>query len=178
MYQLLCRPEGRPWATPADWLALSATDPLPAQRPLVVLMRQNRSALGHHERQTIAVLGTCLTILAILPALKGYWLVPVFSLSVLALLVMALDRHRQSVPPSETLELGKEKIVLRGTRREPVELSPLRMRFATEQRSPADFRLFLRDPQRSIEIGTCLSLEEREAIAPIIAAALADARRS
>lgn len=178
MYQLLRRPEGRPWATPSEWLTLSASDPLPAEQPLVVLMRENRSTLGHLERQTIAVLGTCLTIVAILPALKGYWLVPVFSLGVLALLVFALDRHRQSVPASETLELGKGKVVLRRSRQEPVELSSMWMRFAAEQRSPSDLRLFLRDRQRSIEIGTCLSLEEREAIAPIIAAALAETRRS
>ncbi|MEQ1518357.1 MAG: hypothetical protein ABL931_17895 [Usitatibacteraceae bacterium] len=49
MYQLLRRPEGRPWATPSDWLTLSASDPLPAEQPLVVLMRENRSTLGHDK---------------------------------------------------------------------------------------------------------------------------------
>ncbi len=178
MYQLLRRPEGRPWATPGDWLALPASDPLPAERSFVLLMRENRSTLGSHERQTIAILGTCLTILAVLPALKGYWLVPVFSLGVLALLVFALDRHRQSAPASETLELGQGKVVLRRSRQMPIELSPWGTQFAADQRSPANLRLFLRHRQHSIEIGACLSLEEREAIAPIIAAALAQARRS
>lgn len=178
MYQLLRRPEGRSWATLGDWLALDETDPIPAERPLVLFMREDRSTLGLYERQTFAVIGTCLAALSILPALKGFWLVPVFSLGALALLVFALDRHRQSTPASETLELGEGKVVLRRLRQAPVELSLIRMRFAAEQRSPSDLRLFIRDWQRSIEIGSCLSLEERQAIAPLIASALAEVRRS
>ena len=101
-----------------------------------------------------------------------------FSLGVLALLVFALDRHRHSAPASETLELGQGKVVLRRSRQKPIELSPWGTQFTAEQRSPANLRLFLRNRQHFIEIGACLSLEEREAIAPIIAAALAQARRS
>lgn len=178
MYQVICRPEGRPWARPDDWLALAASEPLPSVRPLVLHMRENRSRLLLHERQAIAVLGTCLAALSILPALKGYWLVPVFSLTALATLVFALGRHSGSAPASETLEFGDDRIVHRRKCGQSVELLPGRIQLKAERRSPADLRLSIADRFCSIEIGTCLSLEEREAIAPIIAAALAGVRRS
>lgn len=176
MYQFLRRPEGRPWVRPDDWPALQAGDLPPADRPIVLFMRENRSALNEAERQTFAMLGTCLAAMAILPALKGYWLVPVFSLGALALLVLALGRHRASVPASETLELGAARIVHRKRGRVPVELSLFKLQFAQERRSPTKLSLVLCDAHRRIEVGSCLSLTEREEVAPIIAAALSHRR--
>lgn len=176
MYQLLRRPEGRPWARPDDWLGLSADDLSPADRPMVLQMRENRSSLNKVERQAFAMLGTCLAAMTIMPALKGYWLVPVFSLGALALLVLALGRHRASVPASESLELGAGRIVYRKRGRPPVELSASRLQFVPLRPSPVKLSLILSDANRKIEVGSCLSLEEREAIAPIIAAALSQRR--
>lgn len=178
MYQLLRRPEGRPWATPDDWLTLANSDSLPSDRPLMLHMRENRSSLDPHERLTVAIFGTCLAAMSILPALKGFWLVPVYCLGTLAILVFALDRHRMSAGSSETLELGDAQIILRRDRQAPIRLAAVHTRFAAEQRRPTELRLFMRSHQQSVEVGTCLSLEERQAIAPLIAAALADIRRS
>lgn len=176
MYQLLRRPEGRPWARPDDWLGLSTDDPSLVDQPMVLLMRENRSSLNKTERQAFAMLAACLVGMTILPALKGYWLVPVFSLGALAMLVLALGRHRASIPASESLELGAGRIVYRKLGRPSVELTASRLQFVPLRPSPVKLSLILSDANRKIEVGSCLSLEEREAIAPIIAAALSQRR--
>lgn len=176
MFQVLRRPAGRPWARPEDWLPLSNADPVPATWPLALHMQENRSVLGQTERLTFAVLGTCFAMLSVLPALKGYWLVPVYSLGALGALVFALHRHQRATPRTELLELNAGQATYRPDQRRPVSFDAKYVRLATARRSPSDLRLLISDSRQSIEVGTCLSLEEREAIAPIIAAALANNR--
>lgn len=178
MFQFLRRPEGRPWARPDDWLAQSPADSKAAAQPMALRMQQNRVLLGQTERQTLAVLGVCFTMLAILPAVKGYWLVPACSLTALGALVFALYRHERAAPRSELLELGDGQVTFRSDRKRPIALDRRHLHLATTRRSATDLRLFIADRQRSIEVGACLSPEEREAIAPVIAAALANTHRS
>ena len=182
MYEFLRHPEGRPWAKVSDWLA---APPQPHAQPqaggqgqqrLILRMRENRSHLGNDARAAFSVIAVVLVATTILPALKGYWLVPVFSLAALAALTFALDRHAKSRPASETLELIDGRVRYRDSAGRVIEYPAFRMRLAAEGRGPSDLRLFLRSRDGAIEFGRCLSLDERREVAPLVAAALAETR--
>ena len=181
MFELLGRPEGRPWsaasarALPA---ARSTLEALGATRgePVILHMRENRSHLPEAGRQTLAVMVFTLMVLTILPALHGHWLVPLYSLAMLAALTFALERHGKTPLRCEVLEFLPGRVRHRGADGQTTELPSLFLRLSAEERRPFDCRLFLRTRDRSLEIGLCLAVEERRAMAPLIAAALDQTR--
>ena len=181
MFQMLGRPQGRPWATPSA-TALAArpstlTSPAASRgEPVIIEMRENRSHLSKAGRQTIAMLSFALMMLMIVPAMKGYWLVPIYSLLTMAALTFALDRHGKSVPRAECLAFSPGRVCHRAADGRMSEFTTYGLRFAVEEARPFDCRLFLRARERSVEIGLCIAAEERRAMAPLIAAAINQSR--
>ncbi len=174
MYELLCRSAERPWASKPERLAcLPGTV---SAKSLILHMQENRSHLSQDARVTFSVIALLFMVTSIGPALHGHWLVPAFSILAIAALTFALERHGKSTPAQETLELADGQVRHRDSSGRQVELPAFWMRLAAEGRSPSDLRLFLRGRDGSIEFGRCLSLDERRAVAPLVAAALAQAR--
>lgn len=61
MYKLPCRPEGRLWATPDDWRALSLSDPDSPDRPSLLITRRMRPLPGNHQRPAaLPIIGSSL----------------------------------------------------------------------------------------------------------------------
>ncbi|AXU18442.1 hypothetical protein C7W88_04400 [Novosphingobium sp. THN1] len=174
MYELLCRSSQRPWAPQPEKLV--AVPERGTSSPLILHMQENRSHLTQDARVCFSVIALLFLVTSIAPALKGHWLVPVFSILALAGLTFALERHGKSRPASETLELAEGRVRHRDSAGQQVELPSFWMRLAAEGRSPSELRLFLRGRDGSIEFGRCLSLDERRAVAPLVAAALAQTR--
>ncbi|WP_263588861.1 DUF2244 domain-containing protein [Sphingopyxis sp. GC21] len=174
MYELLCRSSERPWAPQP--VKLGSEPDRGDSRPLILHMQENRSHLTQDARVCFSVIALLFMVTSIGPALRGQWLVPAFSILAMAGLTFALERHGKSRPASETLELAEGRVRHRDSAGRLIELPALWMRLATEGRSPSDLRLFLRGRNGSIEFGRCLSLDERRAIIPLVAAALAQAR--
>jgi uncharacterized membrane protein len=164
MYHVLDRPCGRAGAQ--------------HERGFVCTMQQNRSHFPDEARGALAVIVTLFMATSILPALRGYWLVPIFSLAVMALLALVLEAHQRSQPLTERLALENGEVRYSDSNGRLFALPSYWVRFETEQRSAFDIRLHLRDRDRRFEVGTSLSLEERRAVAPIIADALATAREN
>lgn len=174
MYELLCRSAERPWAAKPAKL-----DPAPEKgnsQPLILHMRENRSHLSHEARVCFSVIALLFMVTSMGPALHGFWLVPAFSILAMAALTFALDRHGRSGPAHETLELADGRVRHRDSAGRQIELPAFWMRLAAEGRGPTDLRLFLRGRDGTIEFGRCLSLDERRAVAPLVAAALAQTR--
>ncbi|GBH31092.1 DUF2244 domain-containing protein [Sphingobium xenophagum] len=174
MYELLCRSSERPWAPQPEKLV--AVPDRGASKPLILHMQENRSRLSQDARVCFSVIGLLFMVTSIGPALHGHWLVPAFSILAMAGLTFALDRHVKSMPAQETLELADGRVRHSDSSGRQIELPAFWMRLAAEGRSPSDLRLFLRGRDGSIEFGRCLSLDERRAVAPLVAAALAQAR--
>lgn len=146
-------------------------------RPLVLHMQENRSHLGREARLCFTAIALLFMVTCLATASKGQWLIPAYSLLALAALTVALERHGQSRPASETLELADGRVRHQDSSGHVAELPAHWTRLATESRTPSDLRLILRSHQGAIEFGRCLSLEERRAVAPLVADALARARR-
>lgn len=174
MYELLCRSSQRPWAPQPEKLA--AVPDRGDSKPLILQMQENRSHLTQDARACFSVIALLFLVTAIGPALRGHWLVPAFSLLAMAALTFALERHGRSRPASETLELAEGRVRHRDSTGQQIELPVFWMRLTAEERSPSDLRLFLRGRDGAIEFGRCLSLDERRAVVPLVAAALARAR--
>jgi uncharacterized membrane protein len=174
MYELQCRPAGRPWATKAR--TADAAAQADNTQPLILHMRENRSHLSREARLCFAVIGLLFMVTSIGPALHGHWLVPAFSLAAMAALTFALERHGASRPASETLELADGRVSHRDSAGRRVELPAYWLRLATESRNPSDLRLILSGRDGAIEFGLCLSLDERREVAPLVAEALARTR--
>jgi hypothetical protein len=68
------------------------------------MLRENRLYLNEPARQTFAMLGAAMMALAILPALSGHWLVPVFCLMTMGGLVLVLEHHGRAKPDGEVLD--------------------------------------------------------------------------
>jgi uncharacterized membrane protein len=94
----------------------------------------------------------------------------------MAALTFALERHAKVEPAQEVLELVDGRVRHRDTTGRQVELPAFWMRLAAEAQNPSDLRLFLRGRDGTIEFGRCLSIDERRAVAPLVAAALAQTR--
>ena len=181
MFQMLGRPQGRPWAMPSAAALDVGSSALAASvlsrgEPIIIEMRENRSHLPEAGRQTLAVMAFTLMALTILLALKGYWLVPVYALLTLAALTFALERHGKSAPRAERLEFSPGRVRHRAADGRNCEFATLGLRFAAEEARPFDCRLFLRSRERCVEIGLCIAAEERRAMAPLIAAAISQTR--
>lgn len=174
MYELLCRSSERPWA-PQPARLESAPD-RGEPKPLILHMRENRSYLTPEARACFAVIALLFMVTSIGPAVRGYWLVPAFSILAMAGLTFALERHVKSRPASETLELADGRVLHRDSAGRQVELPAFWMKLAVEARNPFDLRLVLRGRDGSIEFGRCLSLDERREVAPLVDAALARLR--
>ena len=174
MYELLCRSSERPW-TP-QLKKLVAVSDQGTSKPLILHMQENRSHLTQDARVCFSVIALLFMVTSIGPALHGHWLVPAFSILAMAGLTFALERHGKSGPASEILELAEGRVRHRDSAGRHIELPAFWMRLAAEGRSPSDLRLFLRGRDGSIEFGRCLSLDERRAVVPLVAAALAQTR--
>lgn len=174
MYELQCRSPERPWASKPE--RLDCVPETANTKPLVLHMQENRSHLSQDARVCFSVIALLFMVTSIGPALHGHWLVPAFSILAMAGLTIALERHGKSTPAQETLELADGRVRHRDSSGRQIELPAFWMRLAAEARNPTDLRLFLRGRDGSIEFGRCLSLDERRAVAPLVAAALAQAR--
>lgn len=172
MYEILCRASERP-------LALSARSDVPQghHAGLVLHMRENRSHLSEPARQTFAVLGVAMMALSILPALSGHWLVPVLCLMAMGALVFALESHARAKPAGEMLEIADGTIRHRDAEGKATHMPCLFAKLDAQAPTPSSLRLILRSQKASIEIGRCLGLDEKHALIPLIAAALAQGRR-
>lgn len=141
-----------------------------------LLMQQNRSSFTQEARLALSVLVTLFMVTAILPFVQGQFLVAFYSLGVLALLVWALDHHRQSPPLTERLSLSDGEIRYWNSRGRQFALSCHWIRFEAHRPTPSEVRLVLRNRDQHFEVGHSLSLDERNAVAPIIASALSASR--
>lgn len=175
MYELLSRSPERPWAIQP--LALAGAPIGLEDKPVILHMRENRSPLSREARLGFSALGLVLMFTSIAPALKGYWLVPAFSMLAIAALTIALERHGKSRPASETLEFLTGRVRHHDSCGHCLELPSVWLRLIAEGRGPGELRLFLRGRDGSIEFGRCLGIDERRAIAPLVAAALARTRQ-
>jgi len=174
MYELLCRSSERPWVPQPEKLAVEPDRG--NSMPLILHMRENRSHLTRDARVCFSVIAMLFVVSSIGPAIDGHWLVPAFSILAMAGLTFALERHGKSRPASETLVLAEGWVRHRDSAGKQVELPAFWMRVAAEERGRSDLRLFLRGRDGSIEFGRCLSLDERRAIVPLVAAVLAQSR--
>lgn len=143
---------------------------------LILHLQENRSHLSQDARVTFTVLIAVFMAMAILPALRGQWLVPAYAIGTMALLVGVLDWHRRKAPAAEWLALDGGRLLWRSLAHETVDWPLAATRFVIDDAVPARLRLFLEHRARRIEIGACLSLDERRAIAPLITRELAAAR--
>lgn len=171
MYTLLCRSAERPWDS--EPVQLDCPPETGAPKPLILHMQENRSQLTQPERLAITAVSTMIMITSLLPALKGFWVTPLFTLLAFGGLVVALERHGRSRPVQERLEFDAGEVRLTDRHGRQFELPACWTRFAPEGRSPTDLRLFLRGGGEAFEFGRCLSLMERRAVVPLVAAALA-----
>ncbi|MFM7377759.1 MAG: DUF2244 domain-containing protein [Erythrobacter sp.] len=150
----------------------------PAEQGWLILhLQENRSHLSQDARITFTVLIAVFMAMAIVPALRGQWLVPAYAITAMALLVGVIDWHRRTLPAAEWLALDDGRLLWRSLVHETVEWPLAATRFVIDDAVPARLRLFLEHRARRIEIATCLGLEERRAVADLITREIAAARR-
>jgi uncharacterized membrane protein len=166
MYAITDCPAGQPQA-----------DRAAAPRAVLVHLQEHRSHISQDARVTFTILIALFMAMAILPALRGQWLVPLYAIVTMALLVGVLDWHRRKQPAAEWLAIEQGRVRWRSLKHETVEWPLIGTRLIADESRPARLRLWLTHREQSVEIGTCLSLEERRAIAPLITRELAAARR-
>ncbi len=143
---------------------------------LVLHLRENRSQLSHEARVTFTVLIGLFMAMAILPAIKGDMLVPVFALGTMALLVGAIEWHQRSQPAAEWLAIEDDRLLWASNRGDPIDLPAQATRLVQDETVPERLRLFLENHWQRAEIGRYLSLEEKRAVAALIARQLGEAR--
>lgn len=176
MYHILERSSERFGESPCQLQGVCPDRDEADRKVLVLHMQQNRSIFPKEGREALSVMITLFMAMSILPALSGNYLVPVFSIGVMAALVLALDFHQKSAPYSEHLELADGEVRYRDSSGRAFSLPSYWARIETEKRTPLDVRLLLRIRERCYEFGSSLSLEERLAIGPVIERALATAK--
>jgi uncharacterized membrane protein len=167
MYAITDCPAGQPQA-----------DKAAAPRAVLVHLQEHRSHLSQDARVTFTVLITLFMAMAILPALRGQWLVPAYAIGTMAVLVGVLDWHRRKQPAAEWLAIEQGRVRWRSLSHETIDWPLIGTRLIADDSRPARLRLWLTHRERSVEIGTCLSLEERRTIAPLITNELATARHN
>ncbi|MXO66062.1 DUF2244 domain-containing protein [Altericroceibacterium endophyticum] len=160
MYSIHTRPSGRP---------VAEHDIAPFQSDgLLLRLQENRSSLSQEARVTFTVLIGLFMALTILPALKGQWLVPISTLTSMALLVGALEYHKRSQVTDEWLAIEANHILYRNAQKNTVRL-PLATTFLVEEGTGSDrLRLFLKNQWHMVEIACCLGLEEKLSLASLI----------
>jgi uncharacterized membrane protein len=167
MYAITDCPAGQPQA-----------DKAAAPRAVLVHLQEHRSHLSQDARVTFTVLITLFMAMAILPALRGQWLVPAYAIGTMAVLVGVLDWHRRKQPAAEWLAIEQGRVRWRSLSHETIDWPLIGTRLIADDSRPARLRLWLTHRERSVEIGSCLSLEERRTIAPLITNELATARHN
>jgi uncharacterized membrane protein len=145
---------------------------------VLVHLQEHRSHLSQDARVTFTVLIAVFMAMAILPALRGQWLVPAYAIGTMGLLVGVLDWHRRKQPAAEWLAIEAGRVRWRNLAHDTIEWPLIGTRLIAEESGPARLRLWLTHREQSVEIGACLSLEERRAIVPLITRELAAARRN
>jgi len=170
MYAITDCPVGQPQA---DRTAAPA-----APRAVLVHLQEHRSHLSQDARVTFTVLIAVFMAMAVLPALRGQWLVPLYAIGTMALLVGVLDWHRRKQPAAEWLAIEQSRVRWRSLAHDTIEWPLVGTRLVADDSGPARLRLWLTHRERSVEIGACLSLEERRAIAPLITRELVAARHN
>lgn len=173
MFEILDRPDGRCLNADAPPRAPSGND----ETPFILRMRENRSHLSQHARQTFTALIGVFMAAAILPALQGRILVPLFAIGTMAALVFALEWHKAKPPPEEWLDIGDGQWRYRDKGGRSIDLPAYWLHFELERRSAGDCRLVFHHRTKRFEVGHCLNLDERREIAPILARALAASTR-
>lgn len=143
---------------------------------LILHLQENRSYLPQEARVAFTALIGLFMAMAILPAIKGELLVPIFALGTMALLVGALDWHGRSNPAGEWLAIENDRLRWTNSHSDPVDLPVRATRLVQDEAVPAHMRLFLETQWQRIEIGRCLSLEEKRAVAALIHPELAALR--
>jgi len=168
MYAIHSCPDGQP----------DAGHPARSAHPggLILHLQEHRSHLSQDARVTFTVLIAVFMAIAILPALHGQWLVPAYAIGTMALLVGVLDWHRRTQPAVEWLAIEQGRVRWRSLAHDTIEWPLVGTRLIADNSRPARLHLWLTHRKHSVEIGTCLSLEERRAIAPLITRELAAAR--
>jgi len=161
---------------PAGQSQADKTAALAAPRAVLVHLQEHRSHLSQDARTTFTVLIALFMAMAIMPALSGRWLVPAYAIGAMALLVGVLEWHRRKQPAAEWLAIEQGRVRWRSLAHETIEWPLIGTRLIAEDSGPTRLRLWLTHREHSVEIGTCLSLEERRAIAPLITRELAAAR--
>lgn len=176
MFHVLDRPHGRCRTDSPNREVEAVRTAHAAQSRFILEMQQNRSAFPQEGRLLLSVIASLLFATSILPVLHGYWLVPIFSLGTMALLVLALEAHAKARPFEERLELADGEVRYADSNGRMFALPSYWVRLEAEAPTPADMRLLLRNRDHRFEVGLSLSLEEKQAVAPLIASALAGAR--
>ncbi|MFV0644709.1 MAG: DUF2244 domain-containing protein [Sphingomonadaceae bacterium] len=172
MYTIHACPDGRPLA---DISAQSTSASGADTQGLVLHLQENRSDLSQEARLTFTVLIALFMAGAILPAIKGNMLVPIYALGTMALLVGAIEWHKRSRPAAEWLTIEGNRLRWASDCHEPVDLPVSAARLVQDDAAPARLRLFLESHWQRIEIGRCLSLNEKREVAPLIARHLREA---
>lgn len=175
MFKILDRSEERQGSSVEADLRPSKVSSDPADG-FDLLMQQNRSTFTQEARLALAVLVTLFMVTAILPFVRGQFLVAFYSLGVLALLVWALDHHRKTPPLTERLMLSQGEIHYWNNQGRRFTLPSYWIRFEAHRPTPADVRLVLRTRDKRFEVGNSLSIDERNAVAPLIELALCQSR--
>ena len=143
---------------------------------LILHLQENRSYLPQEARVAFTALIGLFMAMAILPAIKGELLVPIFALGTMTLLIGAIEWHQRSQPASEWLAIEENRLFWTSNRGDPVDLPVRATRLVQDEAVPARMRLFLETQWQRIEIGRCLSLEEKRAVAVLIPHELAALR--
>ena len=140
----------------------------PPQDKLLLHLRENRSDLSQEARLTFTALICLFMAVAILPALKGQWLVPAFAIGTMALLVAAIEWHKTSRPAAEWLAISDGRLFYRRDGEDTLELPARWTRLVADDAMPARLQLFLETRMHKVEIGLCLNQDERQEIVPLI----------
>lgn len=179
MYLLLSHPvgwrhgafEAVPGQAKRAWR--SASSDAPTCPSFVLHLEQNRSPLPQEARLMLLILLALAFVSTLGPALRGSLVVPIGVLAGMAALLVALERHRRLPVPFERIEIDDRSIRILSQRGLLSELPSHWARIEQVRPAPMNLRLMLRCRDRSVELGRCLGIDERQAIAPLIAAALA-----
>lgn len=126
--------------------------PAPFAQPggLILHLQENRSHLSQDARVTFIVLIAVFMAMAILPAVRGQWLVPAFAIGAMALLVGVLDWHRRTQPATEWLALDQGRLLWRSLAHATIEWPLATTRFIIDDEVPTRLRLFLEHRSRRI----------------------------
>lgn len=178
MYEIVRCPPGQHRRNAGQQLTALPHEDDRCKATFALRMQQNRSSFPRDARGAFSILVTMLVCTSILPALHGYWAVPLFSTTAMALLVGALEYHSKTAPISELLEFHEGSLRHWNECGHFTELPAYWAKLDASLRTPFDLRLTISSRDQSVEIARCLSLEEKRDVAPVIAAALARARES